>query len=265
MRILAIGDPHGNLDKIKKIPLRGIDLILLTGDLGKADLARKRAFENVERKQQDLPELKETSKYIKDVHIEIHNSTINLLSYLSRYAPVYTIQGNVSIPTLSEIRKNKEKYGVKLSPTRKKIDVMPNVYLMKNRQKTLDGLRIGFLEYFIDTCWVKEFKPKDYVKLMKKAKKETDKARRVLQRFDCLDILVCHQPPYKILDKVTAKFAPKHWQGKHAGSRAILDYIKKNQPKYVFCGHIHEGEGMKKIGKTEVYNLGVGGHKIVEF
>ena len=49
MRILAIGDPHGDLSKIKKIPLKGVDLILLTGDLGKADLARKRYFENVER------------------------------------------------------------------------------------------------------------------------------------------------------------------------------------------------------------------------
>jgi len=59
--------------------------------------------------------------------------------------------------------------------------------------------------------------------------------------------------------------APKSWRGKHAGSKVILDYLRKKQPLYSFCGHIHEGEGMKKIGKTEVYNLGVGGYKIVEF
>jgi len=68
-----------------------------------------------------------------------------------------------------------------------------------------------------------------------------------------------------VLDKVTAKFAPKHWQGKHAGSQAILQYIKSKSPKYVFCGHIHEGQGTAKIGETEVYNLGVGEYKIVEF
>ena len=39
--------------------------------------------------------------------------------------------------------------------------------------------------------------------------------------------------------------------------------IKKHQPKYVFCGHIHEAEGKAKIGKTEIYNLGVAGHKII--
>jgi Icc-related predicted phosphoesterase len=45
MKILAIGDPHGDLKKIKKIPIEGVDLILITGDLGKADLLRKRVFE----------------------------------------------------------------------------------------------------------------------------------------------------------------------------------------------------------------------------
>ena len=80
-----------------------------------------------------------------------------------------------------------------------------------------------------------------------------------------MDILICHQPPYGFLDKVSGKYgAPKKWVGKHAGSKVILNYIKKYQPKYVFCGHIHEGEGKVKIGKTEVYNLGVAGHKIIE-
>lgn len=54
MKILAIGDPHGNLSKIKKIPIKNSDLILLTGDLGKADFARQRFFKNIKRKKQGL-------------------------------------------------------------------------------------------------------------------------------------------------------------------------------------------------------------------
>jgi len=99
---------------------------------------------------------------------------------------------------------------------------------------------------------------------MADAKKQTEKAKKVLNRFVGIDILVCHQPPYGSLDKVTSEFAPSHWKGKHAGSRAILNYIKSRQPKYVFCGHIHEGEGMKKIGRTMVYNLGVAGYRIID-
>ena len=34
MKVLVVGDPHGQIDKIKKIPMKGIELILLTGDLG---------------------------------------------------------------------------------------------------------------------------------------------------------------------------------------------------------------------------------------
>jgi len=113
--------------------------------------------------------------------------------------------------------------------------------------------------------WVRDFKPSDYQKEMKKARKGTEKAKRILRNFSKLDILLCHQPPYSILDKVSFPEAPKHWKGKNAGSKAILDYVKKYQPKYVLCGHIHEGKGRAKIGKTEVINLGCSGdYKIIE-
>lgn len=263
MKILAIGDPHGDMAKIRKIPLKGIDLILLTGDIGKADLARKRAFENIERKKQGLEELDKDAKYDKAIHLEIHNSTIDALKYLSRHAPVYFIQGNVGIATRRDASRFKKKSGINIPCTIEMIDKMRNAYLVKNRLRAINNLRFGFLEYFVDTCWIKEFKPSDYAERMREAKKESDKARRVLRRFGQLDILICHQPPYRILDKVAFNGAPKHWIGKHAGSKIILDYIERKQPKYVFCGHIHEGEGCKKVGKTEVCNLGVCGYKIV--
>lgn len=265
MKILVIGDPHGDLKKIKKIPLRGIDLILLTGDLGKADLARKRFFENVERKKEGLLELKKDAKYTREVYSEIHDSTLNVLRYLSKFAPVYTIGGNVAIFTDSRAKKDSKKWKRKFPSTVNEIRKFGNVNLVKNRLRVFGDIRIGFLEWFTDTCWVQEFKPSDYQKSIKKAKKQTDKARRVLRNFDDLNILICHQPPYGFLDEVTFKSAPKHWKGKHAGSKTILDYIENKQPKYVFCGHIHEGEGKIRIGRTEVYNLGVCGHKIVEF
>lgn len=262
MKILIIGDPHGSL-KAKKVLLKKVDLILITGDIGKADLARKFAFENIKRRKQGLSELKETSKHNKEVHMEIHTSTINLLKYLSKYAPVYTIQGNVGISTLSGVKKDEKKYGLKLPCTRVKIDKMKEVDIIKNKLRILNGLRIGFLEYFVDTNWIQDFKPGDYMKSLKKAKKQTDKAKKILKRFGEVDILLCHQPPYGILDKVTFKGAPKHWLGKHAGSKAILEYIRKYQPKYVFCGHIHEAKGKKKIGKTEVYNVGCCGDYVL--
>lgn len=211
-----------------------------------------------------MQEIKKDKEYIKKVHAEIHKSTLEVLSVLSRNNLVYTLQGNVGIPTKKEVNEEFGKYGVKVSCTRDKINSMKKVFLVKNRLRLINGLRVGFLEHFLDVSWVKEFKPKDYQKQMKKAKKQTEKAKKILKRFGKLDILVCHAPPYRILDKVSSKYSPpKQWIGKHAGSETVLNYIKKYKPSYVLCGHIHEGKGRAKIGKTQVINAGCCGDYFV--
>jgi len=260
MRILAIGDPHGS-KKVKRIPTKEIDLILITGDIGKADLARKLAFKNIERKKKGLPEIEPSKKLKKKIYKEVYLSSLDIVKYLSKIAPVYLIYGNVE-PESSKDKEEWKKVGVPfLTDSLKKIK---NVRIINNRIANFNGIRVGGLQYFIDTSWIREFKPSDYKKRLKEAKKETDKAKRVLKKFKELDILLCHQPPYGILDKVTSKAAPKHWKGKHAGSKTILDYIKRQHPKYVFCGHIHEAKGNKKIGKTRIYNLGAGDYVVID-
>jgi Icc-related predicted phosphoesterase len=263
MKICAIGDPHGDLEKIKKIPLKDVDLILLTGDLGKADLARKMSFDNIKRVKEGLKEIKYTGNQRKKASMESYDSTIKIINYLRKFAPVYTIFGNVEINNYKTRLRSKQ-YKIKLPFLANDLNSLKNVRVINNRLANFEGIKIGGLEYFIDTCWVKEFKPSNFEKNFKIAKKDSEKAKKTLNWFNSLDILLCHQPPYKILDKVTASFAPKHWQGKHAGSKVILEYIKNKNPKYVFCGHIHEAYGNKKIGKTTIYNLGVAEYKIIE-
>ena len=187
---------------------------------------------------------------------------MKVVKFLSSISPVFTIYGNVEHRNYETRRLSKE-IGLKLPFLTDDLSSINGVRVINNRVANFKGLRIGGLDYFIDTSWVMEFKPSDYREKLRNARDETEKARGVLSRFNSLDILVCHQPPYRVLDKVTAKFAPKHWKGKHAGSKVILEYIRKRQPKYVFCGHIHEGEGHKKIGRTDVYNLGVGRYKVI--
>lgn len=262
MRILAIGDPHGELEKIKKIPLGNIDLILLTGDLGNASLLRKMFFDNLERKKQGLPEKEYTPLEEKRAFMEAYNSTIKIVKYLSKHSNVYIIFGNVESSNY-ETKKISKRIGIKLPLLYNDLNSMKNVKIINDKTVVYKGIKIGGLEYFIDRGWVKRFKPKDR-EALKESTKETAQIKKILNKFGNVDILVCHQPPYGILDKVSAKFAPKEWQGKHAGSEIILDYIKKYQPKYVFCGHIHEAEGFKKLNKTNVYNLGVANYKIIQ-
>ncbi|MEK6935889.1 MAG: metallophosphoesterase [Nanoarchaeota archaeon] len=262
MKILAIGDPHGDLDKIKRIPIKNIDLILLTGDLGSADLIRKMAFENIDRQKQGLDKKEFLSSMKKKGYLEVYNSSLKVVKYLANLAPVFLIYGNADEHN-QEVRTLSKEIKQKLPFMYTDLTNMNNVKIINNKIANFNGVRIGGLEYFVDTCWIKEFKPTDYAKKMKQAKKESDKAKKVLGKYEDIDILLCHQPPYGVLDKVSFKGAPKFWIGKHAGSKIILDYLKKKHPQYVFCGHIHEAEGIKKLGKTEIYNLGVAGYKIV--
>jgi len=262
MKILIIGDPHG-FHKYKESILRQADVILMTGDIGKADIARKRSFENYEREKKGLPEKEYTPKQNRESSMEIYNSTMKIVRLLSKFVPVYTILGNVW-STDKNVKKEEKKLGIKIPHLVFDMKKIKNFNIVKNSIRKINGFRIGFLEYFTDTNWVRDFKPRDYKKKMKEARKESDKAKRILRRFGDLDILICHQPPYGILDKVSSKYSPpKSWVGKHAGSKVILDYVKKKQPRYVFCAHIHEGKGKVKIGRTEVYNVGHNGNYIL--
>ena len=45
-------------------------------------------------------------------------------------------------------------------------------------------------------------------------------------------------------------------RGQHVGSTALRSFIDERQPTLVFCGHIHEGRGIDRLGATTVVNCG---------
>jgi len=67
-------------------------------------------------------------------------------------------------------------------------------------------------------------------------------------------VLICHAPPHgTALDRVR--------DGLHAGSRSVREFVDEHQPEYLFCGHIHEAEGVQAaIGKTKAINVGKRGY-----
>ena len=80
---------------------------------------------------------------------------------------------------------------------------------------------------------------------------EAELAER-LAAFDALDplVLICHCPPKGTkLDQAG--------EGKHFGSTSVRDFIERNQPRYFYCGHIHEAAGVQDtIGRTRGWNVG---------
>ncbi len=60
------------------------------------------------------------------------------------------------------------------------------------------------------------------------------------------DVLVIHQPPYGLLDRLEG-------QGP-AGSMGIRQYLEEAKPMAVLCGHIHHRWGAVRLGKTWCLN-----------
>ena len=77
-----------------------------------------------------------------------------------------------------------------------------------------------------------------------------------LHAFDGLKpmISICHAPPHgTMLDRITNL--------KHAGSRSVRAFLQREQPRYFFCGHIHEAAGaQEKLGETSAMNVGKKGY-----
>jgi Icc-related predicted phosphoesterase len=63
-----------------------------------------------------------------------------------------------------------------------------------------------------------------------------------------VDILVSHSPPRGLLDRGTG-------HGGHFGMAALRKYINRFQPDMFICGHVHEGYGTVKEGRTLVANV----------
>lgn len=62
-----------------------------------------------------------------------------------------------------------------------------------------------------------------------------------------LDILICHGPPLGHCDANGRSY--------HCGSSSIREVLGYKQPKYVVCGHIHEGRGVSKLKDTTILNV----------
>ena len=68
-------------------------------------------------------------------------------------------------------------------------------------------------------------------------------------------IFVLHYPPMGVFDIIKDK-KDNPMNGKSAGVRFFREAIRKYKPLIAFCGHMHEYQGMKKIGRTLVVNPG---------
>ncbi|HOM18604.1 MAG TPA: metallophosphoesterase family protein [Thermoguttaceae bacterium] len=75
-----------------------------------------------------------------------------------------------------------------------------------------------------------------------------------------IHVVLSHVPPRDCkLDRT--------FLGRHVGSLALRHFVDQVQPDLVVCGHIHEGRGLDRIGRTWILNCGAasgGSYGVVE-
>jgi Icc-related predicted phosphoesterase len=62
-------------------------------------------------------------------------------------------------------------------------------------------------------------------------------------------VLVTHMPPHNSRVDVARG-------GQHIGSKSVRMFIEERQPILALCGHVHESNGVDKIGRTIIVNPG---------
>lgn len=110
----------------------------------------------------------------------------------------------------------------------KEVTILP-VYLCDSGTE-FEGLKIW------GSPWTKRFKGMNPKCMAFTCETEEELAEKWSLIPNDIDILITHSPPYDILDELTE-------EGKHAGSTALENVIKRIKPKLHVFGHIHEGYG----------------------
>jgi len=228
VKILALGDPHGKLPKnlSSVVKKRKIGLIICVGDipLTPKNPGEKKSWIGFRRKAN-----KSYGEMIK-----------KLCSYK---IPVLTLRGNMYFSGR----------GGRIS--RRIFNKYKNLYHKRTGQLQIDNVTF----VFFDMSWEKSTLWFSKRKMSKKRLATVQSRKKRLNKIlkgSKDSVVISHAPPFSVLDKT--------YFGKNAGSRVLLEAIKKHQPKLVLCGHIHEAKGEKKIGKTKVINLGIHGYKVLE-
>ncbi len=245
LKILCIGDLHGYVPKnaAKIVERENPDFIINTGDFCNADKSRALIFKNWNKLSgRSLADVVGKKK-LKEIYSEEIKSSYAPIKFLtSLKIPVYTITGNNDF-VKKDIKWLKEDIGLK----EKSFEEL----IAKSKIKILNKKEIGKFQllgksgYFGFGDYNLKRREKDLKKLF-----ENTKGRKNEKT-----IFVSHSPPYGILDIVGWKKSPMY--KKHVGDVAYRKIIDKYKPALNICAHMHENQGIKRVGKTIVLNLGL--------
>jgi Icc-related predicted phosphoesterase len=259
MRILVIGDFHGKFpSKLKeRLSRESFDVIVSTGDFCHNKELERLFFRYAYGTDIGLGEFigKRKNNELERKNLLAGFKVLKVLNSLGR--PVMAVTGNwdpvdyeeVGLPKMKDANSKNFKAFVKKMKCIKMIDFESTNY---------SG--VNFVGYPRST-----YPGKPSLRIQKRLK---DNAKEVLDKINADNkryfnifkglvskdtVFISHNSPYRTKLDIIGKGSQK---GRHYGSYLVKKIITELKPRLVLCGHMHENQGVQKIGRTLVVNIG---------
>ena len=190
------------------------------------------------------------------VFSDIHGDTRAIERLIAQPADIYIAAGDLSV-----FGRGLERIGAMLAALGERVWVLPGNHETEQQNREFCA-RYGLVDFHHavrklgETHWagLGYSNPTPFDTPGEYSEEEIAEA---LAAFDDLAppvYLVVHFPPWNTALDEAAK-------GRHAGSRILREWVERKQPRYLFCGHIHECAGKSdQIGATRCLNVGKAGY-----
>ena len=279
MKILVIGDLHGRKPRIH---FKDFDCIVQVGDVcSDKEIAPyyKKWFEELKKNPEtslDPEEMiieKVGKKGLKQMKRRSLEEGRKILEFLNSFGKlVFIVPGNwdesfgktkikgIKRKGYSSIKARYDRFNGD-EVNKKLVKGLRNVMDCQFRLHEFCGLNIlGYgLSNSPEKVSRKDFSEKDYLKLKRAYEKIINRLRDVYKKRDRRfpTIFLTHNIPYNPRLDIGMQKGSYTYK-KHLGSTIARDFCAKYQPLVCIGGHMHEGKGKDKIGKTVVINPGFG-------
>lgn len=269
MKILAIGDFHGTFpkrfDKITKN--EKIDVVISLGDYPPF-YYRKLWFKHCYGKDVELWEVIGKKKYKKLVTEDLRRAEISLKALNKLPIPVYTVLGNIDWPSPDDIVDFNKKI-IQSQPNWERKNRLANILKKYKNIHRFDYSYAKFGACVFIGMRGHSAPGKAGSKAFRKYKKILDKLFKKFRKENRENkiIFVSHNIAYHTkLDKIKKKFLKEVKKGhygksnrklsRHYGSKMAKKIVDQYHPLLALGGHIHEGMGKQKLGRTMLVNPG---------
>lgn len=259
MKILVIGDFHGKLpEKLKKKILKSdFDFIVGLGDYTGIDEWRpyiSYLFKLKDKQKRLSPKEFFGKKRFKKLMIKDFEAGKNVLKFLDDLGkPGFYVFGNgdeewYDYPFSKKILQAKKR---NLNFLKKLKNLKEMTYKVRKHGE------VSFFGFggFMDASANKSVRSKEWqAKVEVRNKKAKNKMNSLIKRVRGNSIFIFHYPPFGVFDKILDKKNP--FYGGRTGVDFFRKVILKKKPLLVLCGHMHEYQGMKKLGRTKIVTTG---------